>query len=52
MNVVELDRALRKMRLGGMAAVLESSLRKAEAESIDLISRLVSTNWRGAARGC
>lgn len=45
MNLVELDRALRQLRLGGMAAVLETRLRQAQAEPmtpIDLISCLVS----------
>ena len=45
MNLIELDRALRQLRLGGMAAVLETRLRQAQAESmapIDLISSLVS----------
>ena len=45
MNLVELDRALKQLRLGGMAAVLETRLRQAQAEPlapIDLISCLVS----------
>jgi DNA replication protein DnaC len=45
MNLIELDRALRQLRLGGMAAVLETRLHQAQAESmapIDLISSLVS----------
>jgi DNA replication protein DnaC len=45
MNLIELDRALRQLRLGGMAAVLETRLRQAQAESmapIDLISCLVN----------
>ena len=45
MNLIELDRALRQLRLGGMAAVLETRLRQSQAESmppIDLISSLVS----------
>lgn len=45
MNVIELERALRQLRLGGMAAVLETRLRQAQAEPmapIDLISCLVS----------
>ena len=44
MNLIELDRALRQLRLGGMAAVLETRLRQAQTESmapIDLISCLV-----------
>jgi DNA replication protein DnaC len=44
MNLVELNHALLKLRLGGMAAVLESRLLQAQAEPlapIDLISALV-----------
>ena len=45
MNLIELDRALKQLRLGGMAAVLETRLRQAQSEPlapIDLISCLVS----------
>src|SRR5579864_94064 len=45
MNIVELQRSLRQLRLGGIAAVLETRLRQAQAETmapIDLISCLVS----------
>ncbi len=45
MNVIELQRSLRQLRLGGMAAVLETRLRQAQAEPmapIDLVSCLVS----------
>ena len=45
MNLIELNRALRQLRLGGMAAILETRLHQAQAESmapIDLISCLVS----------
>jgi DNA replication protein DnaC len=45
MNLIELQRALRQLRLGGMAAVLETRLRQAQAEAmapLDLISCLVS----------
>lgn len=45
MNLVELDHALRKLRLSGMAAVLETRLRQAQADHlppIDLVSALVS----------
>lgn len=45
MNLIELQRSLRQLRLGGMAAVLETRLRQAQAEPmapIDLISCLVS----------
>jgi len=42
MNLVELDRALRQLRLSGMAAVLDTRLRQAQAEKmppIDLTDR-------------
>jgi DNA replication protein DnaC len=45
MNLVELDRALRQLRLSGMAATLETRLVQAQAEKtvpIDLVSALVS----------
>ena len=45
MNIIELSHALRQLRLGGMAAVLETRLHQAQAEAmapIDLISCLVS----------
>jgi DNA replication protein DnaC len=45
MNLIELERSLRQLRLGGMAVVLETRLRQAQAEAmapIDLISCLVS----------
>ena len=45
MNLVELDHALRKLRLSGMADVLEARLRQAQSEkqtAIDLVSALVS----------
>ena len=45
MNLIELNRALRQLRLGGIAAVLETRLHQAQAEPmapIDLISCLVS----------
>lgn len=45
MNLIELGQALKQLRLGGMAAVLETRLRQAQAEPmapIDLISCLVS----------
>lgn len=45
MNLIELERALRQLRLGGMASVLETRLRQAQAEPmkpIDLLSTLVS----------
>jgi DNA replication protein DnaC len=45
MNLIELERALRQLRLGGMAGVLETRLQQAQAETmapIDLISVLVT----------
>ena len=45
MNLIELQRALRQLRLGGIAAVLETRLHHAQAEGmahIDLISCLVA----------
>jgi DNA replication protein DnaC len=45
MNIIELERSLRQLRLGGIAAVLETRLRQAQAEPmapIDLIACLVS----------
>ena len=32
MNIIELERALRQLRLGGMAGVLETRLQQAQAE--------------------
>ena len=45
MNLIELQRSLRQLRLGGMAAVLETRLHQAQSEAmapIDLISCLVA----------
>ncbi|TMJ55129.1 MAG: ATP-binding protein [Alphaproteobacteria bacterium] len=45
MNLIELQRALRQLRLGGMAGVLETRLKQAQAEAmapIDLISCLIA----------
>src|SRR5437867_1217462 len=45
MNLIELDQALRKLRLSGMATVLEARLRQAQTERmapIDLVSTLVA----------
>jgi hypothetical protein len=45
MNIIELQRSLRQLRLCGIADVLETRLRQAQAETmapIDLISCLVS----------
>ena len=49
MNLVELDRALQQLRLSGMAAVLDTRLRQAQAEKmppIDLVSALVADELR------
>jgi DNA replication protein DnaC len=49
MNLVELDRALRQLRLSGMAAVLDTRLRQAQAQKmtpIDLVSALVADELR------
>lgn len=53
MNRIELDRALRQLRLSGMAAVLETRLRHAQVEQlppIDLVSLLVSDERPSPAR--
>jgi DNA replication protein DnaC len=45
MNLVEVDHALRKLRLSGMADVLETRIRQAQAEKLaplDLVATLVS----------
>jgi DNA replication protein DnaC len=55
MHLVELERSLRQLRLGGMAAVLETRLRQAQAEAMaptDLIACLVSDELTGALTGC
>ena len=44
MNLIEVERALRQLRLGGMADVLETRLRQAQSEAmapLDLIASLV-----------
>jgi len=44
MNLIELQRALRQLRLGGMATVLETRLHQAQSEAmapIDLMSCLI-----------
>jgi DNA replication protein DnaC len=45
MNLIEMNRALRQLRLGGMAATLETRLQQAQAEAmapLDLIACLIS----------
>lgn len=49
MNLIELDRALRQLRLSGMAAVLDTRLRQAQSEKLaplDLVSALVTDELR------
>src|SRR5262247_3776249 len=49
MNLIELNRALRQLRLGGIAAVLETRLQQAQTEPmapIDFLSCLVSDELR------
>ncbi len=48
MNLVELDRALRQLRLSGMADVLETRLRHAQTERLsplDLVATLVTDEF-------
>ena len=55
MNLIELDRALKQLRLGGMAAVLETRLRQAQTEPLAPLtcSRAWSpTNSPGVANVC
>ena len=55
MNLVELDRALRQLRLSGIAAVLDTRLRQAQAEKmapIDLVSALVADERRRRRTAC
>ena len=45
MNIIELDQALRKLRLSGMADVLETRLQQAQTEQMaphDLVAALVN----------
>ena len=45
MNLIELQRALKKLRLGGIAEILELRLQQAQAEQmapIDFVSMLVT----------
>jgi len=53
MNLIELQRALRQLRLGGIATVLETRLRQAQSEAmapIDLISCLISDELKAEFR--
>jgi hypothetical protein len=52
MNLIELSRALKQLRLGGMAATLETRLRQAQSEPLAPIDLLflsgvgrVDTSW-------
>ena len=46
MNLVELDRALRQLRLSGMAGVLETRLRQAQTEKLPPIDLVVRARQR------
>ena len=55
MNLIELQRSLRQLRLGGMAAVLETRLHQAQAEPmapIDFLSCLVADELTRRADRC
>ena len=55
MNLLELNRALRQLRLGGIAAVLETRLQQAQTEAmapIDLLSCLAPSALIEAADVC
>jgi len=49
MNVIELNRALRQLRLGGMAAVLETRLHQAQAEYVFNVQFVSEANSTGRA---
>ena len=54
MNLIELQRSLRQLRLGGIAAVLETRLRQAQsrnhgADRFDLVSDQRRTDAGGAS---
>lgn len=45
MNLIEVDRALRQLRLGGMASAVEARVREAQTEKLphlDLVARLIT----------
>ena len=52
MNLIELNRALGQLRLGGIAAVLETRLRQAQAEAMPPIDFLSGTPPRHCASRC
>jgi len=47
MNLIELNRALGQLRLGGIAAVLETRLRQAQAEAMPPLDFL---SWTAGAQ--
>ena len=55
MNLIEVDRALRKLRLSGMADVLETRLRHAQTERLpplDLVATLVTDELQRREIAC
>jgi len=55
MNLIELNRALGQLRLGGIAAVLETRIRQAQAEAmppIDFLPASSPTNSLVVASDC
>ena len=56
MNLIEINRALRQLRLGGIAAVLETRLQQAQAEPMAAPSTSspvwYRTNSRAEPTGC
>ena len=46
MNLIELQRALKQLRLGGVAAVLETRLHQAQAERMTWACVLPGQRWR------
>ena len=49
MNLVEVDHALRKLRLSGMADVLETRLRHAQTEKLAPLDLVATARQRRAA---
>ena len=52
MNLIEVDRALRQLRLGGMASAVEARVREAQTEQLphlDLIARLITDELHASA---
>src|SRR3989454_8191465 len=50
MNLIELERSLRQLRLGGIAAVLETRLHQAQAEAMAPIDLIFCRAGRGTTR--